>query len=71
MGIEELVGLCHDAVKEKIWKKAKAKLQKLVETELSSKNMVEATNKCVLPIVSYSFGIVSWLERELISTSAL
>ena len=65
LGIEELVGLCHNAVKEKIQKKAKAKLRKLLETELSSKNMVVAINECVLPIVSYSFGIVNWLEGEL------
>ena len=40
LGIEELVGLCHETVKEKIPKKAEAKLRKLLETELSSRNML-------------------------------
>ena len=65
MGIEELVGIQHDAVKEKIKKKAKAKLRKLLETELSSRNMVLAINECVLPVITYSFGIINWLEGEL------
>ena len=65
LGIEELVGIQHNAVKEKIRKKAKAKLRKLLETELSSRNMVFAINECVLPVISYSFGIINWLEGEL------
>ena len=65
LGIEELVGIQHNAVKEKIRKKAKAKLRKLLETELSSRNMVLAINECVLPVISYSFGIINWLEGEL------
>ena len=52
-------------MKEKITKKAKAKLRKLLETELSSRNMVVAINECVLPIVSYSFGVINWREAEL------
>ena len=65
LGIEELVGISHDKVKEKVWKKAKAKLRKLLETELSSKNLFLAINECILPIISYSFGVVNWLEAEL------
>ena len=65
LGIEELVGISHDKVKEKVWKKAKAKLRKLLETELSSKNLFMAINECILPIISYTFGVVNWLEGEL------
>ena len=39
LGIEELVGLKHEMVKEKAWKKAKTKLRKLLDTELSSRSM--------------------------------
>ena len=27
--------------------------------------MVVAINECVLPIISYSFGVINWLEGEL------
>ena len=63
MGIEELVGINHNTVKEKIRKKAK--LRKLLESELSSKNMMLAIDECVMPNISYCFGIINWLEGEL------
>ena len=44
LGIEELVGISHEKVKEKVWKKAKVKLRKLLESELSSKNLFVAIN---------------------------
>ena len=65
LGIEELVGIEHEKVKEKVWKKAKNKLRKILETELSSRNMITAINECVLPIITYSFGVVKWLEGDL------
>ena len=65
LGIEELIGIDHEKVKDNVWKKAKAKLRKLLETELSSINMVVAINECVLPIITYSFGVVNWLEGDL------
>ena len=65
LGMEELVGLHHEAVKEKIKKKVRAKLRKLLESELSARNMMVAINECVTPIISYSFGIINWLEGEL------
>ena len=65
LGVEELDGIRHDDMKEKIWKEAKAKLRKVLETELNSRNMLVALNECVLPIISYSFGAINWLEGEL------
>ena len=65
LGTEELIGISHEKVKEKIWKKAKPKLRKLLESELSSRNLFVAINECILPIISYSFGVIDWLEGEL------
>ena len=36
-----------------------------MESELSSKNLFVAINECILPIITYSFGVVNWLEGEL------
>ena len=52
-------------MKDKIWKAAKVKLRKILETELNSKNVIQAVNECVLPIISYSFGIINWNEGDL------
>ena len=65
LGIDELVGISHEKMKEKIWSAAKAKLRRLVETELNSKNLFLAINECVLPKITYSFGIINWLENDL------
>lgn len=65
LGVEELDGICHGSMKEKIWVAAKAKLRKLLGTELNSRNLLLAINECVLPVISYSFGVINWLEGEL------
>ena len=59
------MGIDHDKMKEKVWKKAKGKLRKLLETELNSRNMIVAINECILPIITYSFGVVNWTEGNL------
>ena len=65
LGVEELDGLKHEDMKLKVWKDAKAKLRKLLESELNSRNLIVAINECILPIISYSFGVLNWLESEL------
>ena len=32
---------------------------------MNSINMTLAINECILPIISYSFGIINWLESDL------
>ena len=65
LGVQELDGIKHQLMKEKTLKDAKSKLRKLLETELNGKNLIVAINECVLPVVTYSFGILNWLESEL------
>ena len=65
LGVEELDGICHDAVKAKAWASAKTKLRKLLESQLNSRNLFQAVNECIMPIISYSFGIVHWLESDV------
>ena len=65
LGINELDGLKHIQMKEKIVKDAKTKLRKLLETELNGRNLVMSINECVLPVITYSFGIINWLESDL------
>ena len=65
LGVEELDGIRHDIVKAKAWANAKTKLRKLLESELNSRNLFQAINECIVPILSYSFGIVHWLESDV------
>ena len=65
LGVEELVGVRHEKMKDKVWAGAKVKLRKLLESELNSRNLFVAINECIMPIISYSFGIVYWLESDL------
>ena len=65
LGVDELNRIKHDQMKEKIWAKAKGKLRKLLESQLNSKNLFEAINECMLPVITYSFGVVNWLEGEI------
>ena len=65
LGVEELDGIRHDAVKAKAWASAKTKLRVLLESQLNSRNLFQAINECVTPILSYSFGVVHWLESDI------
>ena len=65
MGIEELEQIKHGEVKSKVNKNVKTKLRKLLETELNARNLFQAINESILPLITYSFGIVNWNEDEL------
>ena len=52
-------------MKEKVGKSMKAKVRKLLESELNARNLFQAINESVLPIITYSFGIVNWTEDEV------
>ena len=54
----------HDTVKEKVSKKFKSKLRKLLGSELNARNLFQAINESILPLITYLFG-VNWNEDEL------
>ena len=65
LGIEELDTIRHETVKEKVSKKFKSKLRKLLGSELNARNLFQAINESILPLITYSFGVVNWNEDEL------
>ena len=65
LGIEELEQIKHEEVKSKVNKNVKTKLRKLLETELNARNLFQAINESILPLITYSFGIINWNEDEL------
>ena len=65
LGIEELETIKHEAVKTRVKNNVKSKLRKLLATELNARNLFQAINESILPLISYSFGVVNWNEDEL------
>ena len=65
LGIEELDSIRHDTIKEKVSKKYKSKLRKLLGSELNARNLFQAINESILPLITYSFGVVNWNENDL------
>lgn len=52
-------------MKEKLMKDFTLRLQKVCNTQLCSKNLVKAINTYAIPVLTYSFGIVSWCDTEI------
>ena len=52
LGIEELDSIRHDNVKEKVSKNLKSKMRKLLESELNSRNLFQAINESILPLIT-------------------
>jgi hypothetical protein len=41
------------------------RLRLVLDTELSAKNKIQAIGALAVPVISYSFGIINWLQEEL------
>ena len=65
LGIEESFDILHKNEKEKLKKKYLKRLRLVLGTELSAKNMIQATGSLAVPVLSYSFGIINWHQEEL------
>ena len=65
LGVEELDSIKHEDIKAKVKRNVKGKMRKLLETELNARNLFQAINESILPLITYSFGVVHWNENEL------
>ena len=65
LGVKEGDGIQHSKMKGKIRKECLRRLRLILTTELNSKNKITAINSLAVPVVVYSFNIVSWNLSEL------
>ena len=65
LGVNERDGINHTRMKEKIRKEYYRRVQLVLKTELNSKNRIEAINSLAIPVVKYSFNIISWTITDL------
>jgi hypothetical protein len=68
LGIEEGGGIDNSQLKDKLVKEYYHWVRQIVKTELNLKNKITAVNNLALPVLVYSFGIVSWLTKEIEKT---
>jgi len=51
--------------KEKLKKEYLGRVRRVLGTELSADNKIQAIGSLVVPVLRYSFGTVNWRQKEL------
>ena len=65
LGIEENDTIQHAKMREKISKEYVRRVRKICKTQLTNKNKVTAINQLAMPVITYSFGIIDWPQRDI------
>ena len=65
LGIEKSDGIQHKNMKEKIRKECYRRVREVLQSELNTKNKLEAINTLAIPVVSYTFNVVNWNLEEI------
>ena len=52
-------------MKTKVRKEYYKRIRKILQTELNSKNKMQAINSLAVPVVLYSYNIINWTLTEL------
>ena len=65
LGISEAETIKHQEMKEKIQKEYLRRTRKLLETKLSSRNLIKVRNTWAVPLVRYSGPFLKWTRDEL------
>lgn len=55
----------HTELKKQFVEKYKARVTKILNTKLSSKNLITALNSWAIPVLTYTFGILKWSDADL------
>ena len=59
LGIKEGDGIQHETMKEKIRRECFRRVRAVLQSELNAKNKLEAIDTLAIPVVSYSFNVVT------------
>uniref|UniRef100_A0A8D8RDC3 Reverse transcriptase domain-containing protein n=1 Tax=Cacopsylla melanoneura TaxID=428564 RepID=A0A8D8RDC3_9HEMI len=65
LGYQQAKTIDHKNIKQALEKEYTSRLTKLCKTELNSKNLVKAINTLAIPVLTYSFGVISWTKTDL------
>lgn len=65
LGYQQARGIDQKQAKEHLRGNLRQRLKMIMRTKLRGKNMVKAINTYAIPILTYSFGIISWTQTEI------
>ena len=65
LGIEESDKIEHGKMKEKLSKEFMKRVKLILKSELHPKNKITALRTLAIPVLTYSFGVVDWNQRDL------
>jgi site-specific DNA-adenine methylase len=65
LGIEETHNTEHRKEKERLVKEYVRRLRLILNTQLSTRNKMQATGSLAVPVLKYSFRIVNWHQEEI------
>src|SRR6266576_3517472 len=65
LGIEESGTINHKELKKTLTEEYVRRVRKILRTKLNSNNIIAAINRQAVPILTYSFLVVKWKEKEI------
>ncbi|CAK1593328.1 unnamed protein product [Parnassius mnemosyne] len=65
LGFQQARQIHQKETKEDLKKKFKHRLNSIFRSQLNSRNMSKAINSYAIPILTYSFGVISWTQGDL------
>ena len=65
LGIDENECLQHAKMRDKVSKEYVRRVRKICKTQLINKNKITAINQLAMPVLTYSFGIIDWPQKEI------
>jgi hypothetical protein len=71
LGFHQLRGIKHTEIQEKLTTMSEKRLRIICKSYLNTANKIKAINTYAIPILTYSFGIISWSNTDLESLERL
>lgn len=65
LGVDQNSRYNHKEVKRQLITVFSERLRKILSTNLNAKNLTRAINTYVIPVLTYSFGVINWSNTEL------
>lgn len=65
LGIDENPLIANEEMKNKIKKEYLRRARLILKSQLTGKNKIQALGNLAVPVVEYSFGIVTWTKQEI------
>ncbi|KAJ0173906.1 hypothetical protein K1T71_010052 [Dendrolimus kikuchii] len=65
LGYNQSLLIHHKDTKQKLTQQFQHRLNMILKTQLHSRNTVKAINTFVIPLLTYSFGIINWNKTEI------